>query len=139
MTNKKAEQAIVKELNLAEQMLQQNTIACEFCGQLLIGKECNCQEAIEEREKHQKIRQALDITLPLLTSSESCEQLDFLPINDESILELLNISIDNVGKEKIIKIQIKIDDETTFTIQNKQSFIEISRKENASKVVKLGG
>ncbi|MEG1243359.1 MAG: hypothetical protein RSD17_00815, partial [Oscillospiraceae bacterium] len=127
------------EIEVAEQMLQQDTVVCEFCGQVLIDRECNCYESHEAERKKKNIQKALDITLPTLTDEVSCTKFEFLPIYDEHLLKLLRQMVLDVGNEVIEKATVKVDEDTVFTIQNKTIFIEISRKENTSKVVKLGG
>lgn len=52
MNSKKAEEILEREINIAEAMLNQENIGCKFCGQVLIvGQECNCSDAVEEKRK----------------------------------------------------------------------------------------
>lgn len=140
MTNEKVEQIFEKEIEVAEAMLEQKAIVCEFCGQLLIDdRNCGCSESCEARRKESIIQDALETTLPMLTDEEYCEKIGFDPITNDELLIVLKYTIKNVGKGIIQRSILKVDDDTTFTIQEKSGYIEISRKENTSKIVKLGG
>lgn len=140
MNSKKAEEILEREINIAEAMLNQENIGCKFCGQVLIvGQECNCSDAVEEKRKKTKIKKAIEMTLPMLTEEEICCNFDFEPINSVPLLNFLCSAIELAGNEFVEKIAIKVDNNTTLIIQDRVDFVEISRKENTSKAVKLGG
>lgn len=71
---------------------------CEFCGQVMISGNCNCDKAAQKRKIEEQIIKAKDAIIQLF--DEPCEKLEYKPVSEE-IITMLNDIAEQIARHKI--------------------------------------
>ena len=126
--------------NLSEQETRpeetkQETV-CPFCGQIsLTGGECNCVDAIRDRQIKAKIKRAAQAINEIF--GEDCSKEGYRPVSEENI-ETMNIIAEQIANYKMHAVSIVLSSGTRAKItRGAKGVIKIERSETqkASKEV----